>query len=128
MVTVLVAPLLTVCAVLGLMLPFVPAVGVTVQVCFVAEQLAVVPPFIPVQLQYQGPVPVTVVAVPVVQRLLVGVAIAGVPLLLPQTPLARARLKVAVMLWIAVTLLMVKLLFVTELFISKPLSVNVDKL
>ena len=39
---------------------------------FCAEQVAVVPPLLPTQLQLQGPVPVTVVAVPALQRLVVG--------------------------------------------------------
>ena len=46
-------------------------VGVVVTV-LLAEQLAVVPPFVPVQLQFHGPVPDTVVGVPVEQRLVVG--------------------------------------------------------
>ena len=40
-----------------------------------AEQLAVEPPFDPAQLQVQGPLPVTVLALPAVQRLLVGAAV-----------------------------------------------------
>jgi len=51
-------------------------------------QLAVVPPFEPVQLQFQGPVPATVDAVPVEQRLVVGVELTVVPLEAPQAPLA----------------------------------------
>ena len=63
----------TVCTVVGLMLPLLPAEGVTVQVCIVAEQFAVEPPPAPVQVQVHGlPVPVTALAVPAVQRLVVG--------------------------------------------------------
>ena len=70
-----VEPLLTVCTVLGLMAPLLPAEGVTVQVWRFAEQFAVVPPFAPEQLQVHGPDPVTELAVPVVQRLAVGGAV-----------------------------------------------------
>ena len=70
-----VAALLTVCGVLGLMVPLLPAEGVTVQVWMFAEQLAVEPPFDPAQVQVQGPLPVTVLAVPTVQRLVIGAAV-----------------------------------------------------
>ena len=57
-------------------------------VCLVAEQVAVVPPLLPAQVQLQGlPVPVTVEAVPVVQRLVVGAMVTVLLLLAPQAPL-----------------------------------------
>ena len=52
-----------------------------------AEQLASVPLFIPVQFQLQGPVPVTAVAVPALQKLVVGAMVNAPPLLEPQLPL-----------------------------------------
>jgi hypothetical protein len=52
-----------------------------------AEQLALVPPFDPVQFQDQGPEPLTVVAVPALQRFEVGEEVNVAPLLLPHTPL-----------------------------------------
>ena len=70
-----VAALLTVRGVLGLMVPLLPAEGVTVLVWMVAEQLAVEPPFAPAQVQVHGPVPPTVLAVPAVHRLVVGAAV-----------------------------------------------------
>jgi hypothetical protein len=51
-----------------------------------AEQLAFVPPLVPLQLQLQGPLPVTVVAVPDEQRSVAGATPRKAPLLLPQTP------------------------------------------
>ena len=62
----------TVCAVAGLMVPLLPADGVTVQLERFAEQDAVEPPPDPVQFQVHGPVPATVPAVPALHRLLVG--------------------------------------------------------
>ncbi len=52
-----------------------------------AEQLAVVPPFDPVQLHVHGPVPLTAVAVPVLQRLVVGAEANVPPFDEPHTPL-----------------------------------------
>jgi hypothetical protein len=40
-----------------------------------AEQLAVVPPLVPPQLQFQGPLPVTVEALPAEQRPLAGTVV-----------------------------------------------------
>jgi hypothetical protein len=98
-----VAPLLTVCWVLGLMVPLVPAEGVTVQVWMFAEQLAVEPPFKPAQFQVHGPVPPTALAVPDVHRLVVGAAV-KVPLLAePHWPLTGAAVNVAVTVQLAVT-------------------------
>ena len=52
-----------------------------------AEQFAVVPPPLPLQLQLKEPLPVTVDGVPVIQRLLVGMVATVIPLLVPQVPL-----------------------------------------
>ena len=49
-----------------------------------AEQLAFEPPLVPLQVQLQGPVPETVEAVPLPQRLEVGAEVKSPPLLLPQ--------------------------------------------
>jgi hypothetical protein len=46
-----------------------------------------VPPLLPKQLQFHGPLPVTLPAEPVVQRFVVGAAATVCPLLLPQEPL-----------------------------------------
>src|SRR5258708_7950119 len=55
-----------------------------------AEQLAVVPPFVPVQNQVHGPVPVTVVAVPAEQRFMAGAVATVVPFALPHAPFTTA--------------------------------------
>jgi hypothetical protein len=52
----------------------------------VAEQEADVPPFDPAQVQLHGPLPVTLEAVPKVQRLVVGIDDTVVPLADPQEP------------------------------------------
>jgi hypothetical protein len=52
----------------------------------VVWQEAVVPPFTPIQLHVQGPVPVTTVGVPVTQRSIEGAIARDCPLELPQTP------------------------------------------
>jgi hypothetical protein len=55
-----------------------------------APQGVVVPPFVPKQVQFQGPAPAvgkTVVAVPGLQRLSVGLAQTVVPFAVPQAPL-----------------------------------------
>ncbi len=70
-----------------------------------AEQLAVVPPLDPVQLHVQGPVPLTAVAVPALQRLVVGAVVKVPPLDEPHTPFTGVNVKEADMLWLAVTLL-----------------------
>ena len=62
----------TVCGVLGLMVPLLPAEGVIVQLDRFAEQLAVEPPPDPVQFQVHGPLPATVPAVPALHRLVAG--------------------------------------------------------
>ena len=69
------SPLLTATLVFGVIDPLLPAEGLTVQVGMFAEQFAVVPPFAPEQLQVHGPVPVTELAVPCVQRLVAGAAV-----------------------------------------------------
>ena len=56
-------------------------------VCIFALQLASVPPELPWQLHLQGSVPDTAVAVPVVQKLVVGAVVNVPPLLVPQAPL-----------------------------------------
>ena len=73
-----------VATVVPLALPHTPFTGAGV---FAAEHCAVVPPFDPAQLHVHGPVPVTTEAVPVEQRLVVGMLLTVVPLALPQTPL-----------------------------------------
>ena len=69
--------------------PFAEPQAPLVAGVFVAEQFAVAPPLLPVQVQAQGPLapPCTAVALPTLQRLLLG-ADAKTPLLEePQTPL-----------------------------------------
>jgi hypothetical protein len=51
-----------------------------------AEQLAVVPPLLPVQDQFHGPLPVTPEAVPTLQSPVVGALLTAVPLALPHEP------------------------------------------
>lgn len=67
--------------------PQTPLIGGGGGAVFEAEQLAVVPPLLPVQDQAHGPVPVTVCAVPVWQRLVVGIVATVVPFAAPQVPL-----------------------------------------
>jgi hypothetical protein len=55
-----------------------------------AAHEAVVPPFTPAQLQFQGPVPVSAEAVPVEQRPVVGAPVVATPLAAPQAPLVTA--------------------------------------
>lgn len=66
-----------------------------------AEQVAGVPPLLPVHVQPQGPEPVIVDAVPVVQKLTVGVLVNVPPLLLPQAPFEGTSTKDAVTLFAA---------------------------
>ena len=79
-------------------LPPVTMTGM-VKVWMLAEQVAVVPPFNPAQLQFQGPVPVTLDAVPIVQRLDDGTMVTVVLLALPQVPLVVESANVAVTLF-----------------------------
>ncbi len=67
-----------------LALDAVPVAGVVPKL---AEQLAVVPPFVPAHVQYHGPVPVGVDAVPTMQKPVVGMLEKVAPLLIPQVPL-----------------------------------------
>jgi hypothetical protein len=85
-VKLVVAPLSTICAIAGLIVPLLPALGVTFQVCRVAEHVAVCPPFAPLQVHVYGwPSPVTTLGVPALQRF-VGGASNVAPLSAPQTP------------------------------------------
>jgi hypothetical protein len=61
-----------------------------------AEQLAVVPLLEPVQDHVHGPEPVTLDAVPAVQRLVVGTVLTVVPLAEPQVPFTAAPLPLIV--------------------------------
>ncbi len=70
-----------------------------------AEQLAVVPPLDPVQLHVQGPVPLTVVGVPELQRLVVGAEVKVPPFDAPHTPFTGVDVKEADIVWFAATLL-----------------------
>jgi hypothetical protein len=72
--------------VFGLIVPPDPAEGVTVQVLILAEQLAVAPPFDPVQLHDHGPLPLTKVDDPALQRLAVGADVNVPPFDAPQVP------------------------------------------
>jgi hypothetical protein len=69
--------------------PHAPLTGAAV---LLAEQEAVVPPLEPLQLQFQGPVPVTLEALPAEQRLVVGAVLTVVPFAEPQVPLTAAVL------------------------------------
>jgi hypothetical protein len=51
-----------------------------------ALQLALVPPLLPLHVQFHGPVPVTPDAVPAVQSLAVGAVVTATPFAEPQTP------------------------------------------
>ena len=61
----------------------------------VAEQLAAAPPLDPLQLHDQGPLPLTVVAVPELHRLVVGAAVKVPPFDAPHTPFIGLAVKVA---------------------------------
>jgi hypothetical protein len=76
-------------ALVGLMLPPAPTDGVIVYVWIFAEQLAAVPPFSPVQFHVHGPLPLTSVWFPALQRLEVGAKVSVRPLDVPQTPSTR---------------------------------------
>ena len=52
-----------------------------------ASQVVVVPPLLPAQAQFQGPLPVTLVAVPALQRLVVGALVRSAPFEEPHAPL-----------------------------------------
>jgi len=91
----------------GLIVPFVPAVAAAVHVCMFAEQFAVVPPFNPLQLQVHGPLPLTTVPVPALQRLVVGLLVKVCPFDVPQTPFTGLAAKLAVTVQSAVMALVV---------------------
>ena len=55
------------------------------------EQDEDVPPYVPVQLQFHGQLPVTAVALPLLQRSATGAAASAAPLLDPQLPLIIAE-------------------------------------
>ena len=55
-----------------------------------AEQLAVVPPLLPVQDQFHGPLPLTAEAVPALHRFVAGVLLTVAPLAEPHCPLIAA--------------------------------------
>ena len=67
-----------------------------------AEQLAVEPPFDPAQLQVQGPLPVTVLALPAVHRLVVGAVVKTPWLAEPHWPSTGVAVNVAVTVQLAV--------------------------
>lgn len=56
-------------------------------------QLAVVPPFVPIQVQFQGPLPDTEEAVPTVQRLVEGCEERLAPFDEPQEPLVGSKVE-----------------------------------
>jgi hypothetical protein len=95
-VTVVCVLLFTACDV-GLTVPPVPAVAVTVHCWIFAEQLAVVPPLEPVQLHVHGPLPLTAVAVPELQRFVVGADVNVPPFDEPHAPLTTLAVKEAEM-------------------------------
>ena len=68
--------------------------GLLIEVVVEAEQVAVVPPLVPVHVQLHGPVPETVDSVPVVQRLVVGAMVNALLLLLPQVPFTSVLLQI----------------------------------
>ena len=70
--------------------PFTAGGGAT------AEQVAVVPPLLPTQLQIQGPLPVTAVAVPALQRFAVGALVMSAPFEEPHAPLTAPPLEAGV--------------------------------
>ncbi len=60
-----------------------------------AEQLAVVPPLLPAQLQLHGPLPLTAEAIPAEHKLLVGALVTATPLAEPQAPLPAEALSLS---------------------------------
>ena len=66
-------------------LPHAPFTGVA-EATFFAEQVAVVPPLAPAQLHAHGPLPLTVDAVPALQRLAVGALLSVPPFEAPHAP------------------------------------------
>ena len=86
----------------GLIVPPAPAVAVTVYFWISAVQLAVVPPFVPEQLQVHGPVPLTDVAFPALQRFVVGIVVTVNPFDVPHAPLTGFGVNVAAIVQIPV--------------------------
>lgn len=81
-----------------LIMPKATVVGAEmVRVPRFAVQLAFVPPFVPLQLQLHGPLPLTAEAEPAVQRFVAGVVAKVLPSALPQAPFVGSILKLAVM-------------------------------
>lgn len=72
-----------------------------------AEQLAVDPPFDPVQLHDQGPLPLTEVGVPALHRFVVGAVVKVPPFADPQTPFTGPVVNVADTVQFAVMALVV---------------------
>ena len=68
-----------------------------------AEQFAVVPPSIPMQVQVHGPLPLTAPAVPAEQRLVSGAEINVWPFEGPQAPFSGLLVKANVTVQLAVT-------------------------
>jgi len=68
----------------------VPQEPFTAEEATEAEQLAVVPPLLPAQDQFHGPLPVTVETVPVVQSPVVGLVLTALPLAVPHEPFTAA--------------------------------------
>jgi hypothetical protein len=64
-----------------------PQEPLTTVVAVLAEQSAVLPPLVPLQFQYQGPLPSILEAEPVEQKLSVGALLMLIPLEEPQEPL-----------------------------------------
>ncbi len=99
---VVVAAFATAWGVLGEILPFAPADGVTVQFWIAAEQFAVLPPLAPAQVQDHGPEPLTLLALPAAQRFVVGALVNVPPLDEPQEPLTGSPVKLATTVQLAV--------------------------
>jgi hypothetical protein len=60
-----------------------------------AEQLAVVPPHLPAQDQFHGPLPVTAEAVPALHRFMVGALLTATPFDEPHEPLTTVQCRLA---------------------------------
>ena len=69
----------------------------------VAEHKVVVPPFDPIQPQVHGPIPLTAVAVPPLQRFVVGAVVDVCPFDAPQAPLTGVAGNIADTMQLAVT-------------------------
>jgi hypothetical protein len=65
--------------------PQTPGVGVGVEAVLFAEQFLLVPLFIPLQTHVHGPEPLTVDAIPALQRFVVGLVETVLPFAEPQT-------------------------------------------